>query len=672
MSKILLNEDKDKNKNNILTLDPKQKNNTVRKPINKIMNLDNFFTKNKISKSPRIFPKNSINYSKKAYISPTVSSFTNNKSIKYGKKNSPSNLRCSMNSNTTRNKNININYINPKISPVRRKYIFLKHNIKNELYTKRNNNNNLNIPKFKTTEKTAKNKNVFNFKKKTKSKKNNYKEKIIINKEKMNKKLDDNNITLGPLIDYDSSDNNCSNSLRGKEKIKQYINENKKEEKNEEKNNIKNDIAKDINNKDMLNILMVNNNCNNKKGENLVSSNAFDVGSISHISKTGSNSIKDKNIEDETKTNNNNNNNKEFENIINDLIGEDNCKNLFKESKKQIQKDKDKDNIIQENIGKNIENLENNQDNEEIQKNEENKSKNININKENNKKIENIQEIIEINNDYIHNNINNKSKENNNIDNKININSNNYIKEKILTNNSEYNNINDESDKDKIIIKEENIINKKDIFDGKIKNDNNNNQLIKALEISNISNKNDINIPSLREELSQNLEIHKTHKSNNNLNNSRGLYKEFEIKKEYEKMKYKTVKMENNLIFDNISKNIYSDIDKSYENKINKHHKLMTDEMIKQNNNNKDNEKSYELNKQKNKSSYNDSSISHQINISIINGIFYLNESFSTYSNDYKEKEKQYKHKEKNFFISNKTKNLLFQKNNNYSFNETY
>ena len=137
MSKILLNEDKDKNKNNILTLDPKQKNNTVRKPINKIMNLDNFFTKNKISKSPRIFPKNSINYSKKAYISPTVSSFTNNKSIKYGKKNSPSNLRCSMNSNTTRNKNININYINPKISPVRRKYIFLKHNIKNELYTKR-------------------------------------------------------------------------------------------------------------------------------------------------------------------------------------------------------------------------------------------------------------------------------------------------------------------------------------------------------------------------------------------------------------------------------------------------------------------------------------------------------------------------------------------------------
>ena len=667
MSKILLNEDKDKNKNNILTLDPKQKNITVRKPINKIMNLDNFFTKNKISKSPRIFPKNSINYSKKAYISPTVSSFTNNKSIKYGKKNSPSNLRCSMNSNTTRNKNININYINPKISPVRRKYIFLKHNIKNELYTKRNNNNNLNIPKFKTTEKTAKNKNVFNFKKKTKSKKNNYKEKIIINKEKMNKKLDDNNIIMGPLIDYDSSDNNCSNSLRGKEKIKQYINENKKEEKNEEKNNIESDIVKDINininNKDMLNILMVNNNCNNKKGENLVSSNAFDVGSISHISKTGSNSIKDKNIEDETKTNNNNN--KEFENIINDLIGEDNCKNLFKESKKQIEKDKD--NIIQENIGKNIENLENNQDNEE------NKSKNVNINKENNKKSENKEEIIEINNDYIHNNINNKSKENNNIDNKIIINSNNYIKEKIITNNSEYNNINDENDKDKIIIKEENIINKKDIFDGKIKNDNkNNNQLIKALEISNISNKNDINIPSLRKELSQNLEIHKTHKSNNNLNNSRGLYKEFEIKKEYERMKYKTVKMENNLIFDNIYKNIYSDIDKSYENKINKHHKLMTDEMIKQNNNNKDNEKSYELNKQKNKSSYNDSSISHQINISIINGIFYLNESFSTYSNDYKEKEKQYKHKEKNFFISNKTKNLLFQKNNNYSFNETY
>jgi hypothetical protein len=338
MSKILLNENRIKN--NILSLNPKPKIITVRKPINKIMNLDNFFTKNKISKSPKIFSKNSINYSKKAYISPTISSLTNNNTKKYSKNNSPSKIRYSINSN--KNKNKNSKYVGSKISPVKRKYNFLQHNIKNELYVKtNNNNNNKNITEFKTNEKAINKNHAFNFKKKSNSKKKNYKDRILINKKKLSKNLD-NNLIFSSLIDYESSDNNCSSSVRGKEKIKQYLNEDKKEDQNKD-NAIKCEIGKDIfdiNNKDMLNILMSNNSYRKKKGDNCINSTyVLDVGSISHISKNGSISIKEKNMEDETKTNN-----KEFEKIINDLIGEDNCKNLFIENKKNT----DNDNIIKE------------------------------------------------------------------------------------------------------------------------------------------------------------------------------------------------------------------------------------------------------------------------------------------------------------------------------------
>ena len=167
MSKILLNENKIKN--NILSLNPKPKIINVRKPINKIMNLDNFFTKNKISKSPKIFPQNSIKKKKKAYISPTISSLTNINIKKGSKNNSPSKIRYSINSN--RNKIKNSKYVASKISPIKRKYNFLQHNIKNELYVKRNNYNSKNITEFKTTEKTTNKNLAFNFKKKTNSKK---------------------------------------------------------------------------------------------------------------------------------------------------------------------------------------------------------------------------------------------------------------------------------------------------------------------------------------------------------------------------------------------------------------------------------------------------------------------------------------------------------------------
>jgi hypothetical protein len=51
------------------------------------------------------------------------------------------------------------------------------------------------------------------------------------------------------------------------------------------------------------------------------------MGSISHISKNGSSSAKEKNIEGEIKNNINNNN--PFEKIVCDFIEEENCKNLF-------------------------------------------------------------------------------------------------------------------------------------------------------------------------------------------------------------------------------------------------------------------------------------------------------------------------------------------------------
>jgi len=292
-----------KNKINIISLNPKTKIINIRKPINKIMNLDNFLNKNNISKSPKVISKNSIFFSKKSYISPTISSLINHNSNKNIKKNSPSNQLSSINSKTNKYKSPNYN---SKISPIKQKYNLLQNNIKNQLYIQRNNNKN--IPLYKTE-----NHHNYAFHHKNK-KKNNYKNKIITNKEKISKNID-NNIIFNSLIDFDISENNFNNSIQGKEKLKQYLNENKNED-----NFIKCDINKDIEiNKDEFNILL-NNNDSGKKGDNLINStNAFDVGSISNISKNGSNSVKEKNIEDENKTNN-----KDFENIINDLIEEEN------------------------------------------------------------------------------------------------------------------------------------------------------------------------------------------------------------------------------------------------------------------------------------------------------------------------------------------------------------
>ena len=122
-------------------------------------------------------------------------------------------------------------------------------------------------------------------------KKYNYKKKININKQKLEQNKD-NNLILRCLID-DNEGTFDSNSL--------------------EKANNPNKLKNYINNK----IIDIEKNKNNK-------TNIFDMGSISHISKNGSSSAKDKNIEEDIKNNNN-----VFEKIVYDFIEEENCKNLF-------------------------------------------------------------------------------------------------------------------------------------------------------------------------------------------------------------------------------------------------------------------------------------------------------------------------------------------------------
>ena len=699
------------NKINIISLNPKQKIINIRKPINKIMNLDNFLSKNKISKSPKVVSKNSIYYCKKSYISPTIASLTNHNSNKNIKKISPSSLLSSINSKTNKYKSPNYN---SKISPIKQKYNFLQNNIKNQLYIQRNNNNK-NIPKYKTDNHHNyafhhKNKNE---KIKNDTKKNNYKNKIISNKEKISKNID-NNIIFNSLIDFDSSENNFNNSIQGKEKIKQYINENKNED-----NIIKCDINKDIEiNKDEFNILL-NNNDSGKKGDNLINStNAFDVGSISNISKNGSNSVKEKNIEDENKTNN-----KEFENIINDLIEEENCKNLFKENKKNNEKNEDNDDdindIIKENIEKNIIDDEfqkvivSSQENQDNEENEENKDKVGN--KENEKNEENSQdyevEIIELNkkknkeDNKINNNkeieenkFNNKSEEilkndsninNSNINNSnnIDISLNNEIidNNKFIINNSKNNMENTNNN----IIKENTKIDKNDILS---KNENNNNEnytssehinseiiindiqyksksiknLIKAVEISNVLNINNNNNP---------FNNHITIKEGNTF---KEISKEFNNILEYQKLKKnKTQKSTITIEEDNISNkvNIKTYINKSYKNVSKKSkNENITNAVYNKKDNNNNNEEMSKLNNSKkiSKYKYTNIVITHPIIISINNGIFYINGNSEIESSDLnKDKQNEYNDEEMEIFISNKNKNLSFQKNEHYTFHGT-
>ena len=229
-----------------ITNNESEKMKIFRKQINKIMNLN--MLKN-FEKLPNIDTIISLYSSKKSYISPKQKHLINNK-----------------------NKEIKRN-----ISPNNQKQ-------KKDLHNK---NNNKEIPLINNNNKENKNE-------RKELKKYNYKKKIAINKQKLNKNRENNNLILGSLID-DNEGMFDSNSL-------EKINTNK----------LKN---------------YVNNKINEKEKSKNLGNNIFDMGSISHISKNGSSSAKEKIGEEEIKNNN------PFEKIVCDFIEEKDCKNLFQENK---------------------------------------------------------------------------------------------------------------------------------------------------------------------------------------------------------------------------------------------------------------------------------------------------------------------------------------------------
>ena len=222
-----------------------------RKQINKIMNLNAL--KN-FEKLPNIDTIISLYSSKKTYISPKQKHLINYKNKEIKKKISQNNQNTERN-NQKQNKELH------------------------------NKNNNKEIPLINN------NKEIINKNARKEIKKYNYKKKIVINKQKLNKKKENNNLILGSLID-DNEGMFDSNSL---EKI--------------HTNKLKNYVSNKINAKE--------------KSKNL-GNNIFDMGSISHISKNNSSSAKEKIGEEEIIKNNN-----PFEKIVCDFIEEENCKNLF-------------------------------------------------------------------------------------------------------------------------------------------------------------------------------------------------------------------------------------------------------------------------------------------------------------------------------------------------------
>ena len=228
-----------------ITNNESEKMKIFRKQINKIMNLN--MLKN-FEKLPNIDTIISLYSSKKSYISPKQKHLINNKSKE----------------------------IKRNISPNNQKQNNLLHN----------RNNNKEIPLI--------NNNKENKNERKELKKYNYKKKIVINKQKLNKNRENNNLILGSLID-DNEGMFDSNSL-------EKINTNK----------LKN---------------YVNNKINEKEKSKNLGNNIFDMGSISHISKNGSSSAKEKIGEEEIKNNN------PFEKIVCDFIEEKDCQNLFQENK---------------------------------------------------------------------------------------------------------------------------------------------------------------------------------------------------------------------------------------------------------------------------------------------------------------------------------------------------
>ena len=313
-----------KNKNNKINTkeNSKLKIINLRKPINKIMSLDNF---KKISKDVKTQKMNTVYSLEKSYLSPTVSFFHNNTSYQNINKESPTPTNKNPSKIIIANKYKSQKQLSPKKSPYKKtKKDLLNKNVKNNLYNKTYNDTN--FQKFKNSAKTGNKffaitirnkKNKIDNKIRNNIKSNmNYKNRIMINKEKL-KKLD-NNLIFNSLIDIDNSETFGNNS-----KIKEFISDSNNDD--IIKCNINN--IEEINNKDDFNYILSSNE-SPKKGDNLnnMINNAFDVGSLSNISKNASGSIKGKINEEEYK-----NNNKGFEKIIKDFVEEEKCKKLFQE-----------------------------------------------------------------------------------------------------------------------------------------------------------------------------------------------------------------------------------------------------------------------------------------------------------------------------------------------------
>jgi hypothetical protein len=178
MSKILF-----KSTNNITqNLGIKQKIINIRKPINKIMNIDNFISKNNLSISPRIDSKMSLYSFQKSYVSPTVSSLLNHNSKNlFSKKPSPQKLKQNIIKPTFiyfNNRNKSPKQANSNISPVKQRNNLLNQNIKKKLYNQRNVLDKL--PKNKTTDKAGSKKYSFHIQKKKNELNVNIKKKLII------------------------------------------------------------------------------------------------------------------------------------------------------------------------------------------------------------------------------------------------------------------------------------------------------------------------------------------------------------------------------------------------------------------------------------------------------------------------------------------------------------
>ena len=120
-----------------------------------------------------------------------------------------------------------------------------------------------------------------------------------MNKGILSEKLD--NKVLISLINSNNSKSSSNNSIEEKEKKKQCFNK---------KNN--NNIE-EIKNKESSNILLSSNESIKKSDNSNDKNTAFDIGSISKISKNDSSSLKERNIEEENKD-------KGFDNIIRYLI----------------------------------------------------------------------------------------------------------------------------------------------------------------------------------------------------------------------------------------------------------------------------------------------------------------------------------------------------------------